>query len=189
VVFITKVERVYSAVRTESLYKTDTLHLKRVKHPCKIWSLLLKSDHPSLRTSSNVTRVTTPSPQPPHNTKIIMKFSYQQTDTQTTKLLRLLTKYPAILSNNKRTKYNAFINHIYIHYLNFATCFGPFGYLQVHHLILPGSPYGLSLLYYNNVNRWRNGSHVSWCSYVHYNYHCFYRTPQSTSVLFQLWLD
>jgi hypothetical protein len=30
-VFITEVESVYSAVRTESLYKTDTLHLYRVK--------------------------------------------------------------------------------------------------------------------------------------------------------------
>jgi hypothetical protein len=30
-VFITEVESVYSAVRTESLYKTDTLRLERVK--------------------------------------------------------------------------------------------------------------------------------------------------------------
>jgi hypothetical protein len=30
-VFITEVETVYSAVRTESLYKTDTLRLWRVK--------------------------------------------------------------------------------------------------------------------------------------------------------------
>jgi hypothetical protein len=30
-VFITEVESVYSAVRTESLYKTDTLRLYRVK--------------------------------------------------------------------------------------------------------------------------------------------------------------
>jgi hypothetical protein len=30
-VFITEVESVYSAVRTESLYKTDTLRLQRVK--------------------------------------------------------------------------------------------------------------------------------------------------------------
>jgi hypothetical protein len=30
-VFITEVESVYSAVRTKSWYKTDTLHLQRVK--------------------------------------------------------------------------------------------------------------------------------------------------------------
>jgi hypothetical protein len=38
-VFITEVESVYSAVRTESLYKTDTLRLYRVK------PLLLRSSH------------------------------------------------------------------------------------------------------------------------------------------------
>jgi hypothetical protein len=31
--YITEVESVYSAVRTESLYKTDTLRLWRVKEP------------------------------------------------------------------------------------------------------------------------------------------------------------
>jgi hypothetical protein len=45
-VFITEVESVYSAVRTESLYKTDTLRLKRVN---------FRALHNALTHSSNYT--------------------------------------------------------------------------------------------------------------------------------------
>jgi hypothetical protein len=41
--FITEVESVYSAVRTESLYKTDTLRLSRVNQDGKtVWKIYHK---------------------------------------------------------------------------------------------------------------------------------------------------
>jgi hypothetical protein len=51
-VFITEVESVYSAVRTESLYKIDTLRLWRVNMDSSSWSFEVTSADPIIKTIS-----------------------------------------------------------------------------------------------------------------------------------------